>query len=223
MESTKILLIDDEPDILEFLEYNLLQHNFVVEKAKNGLKGIEKFKSFQPNIILIDVMMPKLNGIETCEKIKSLDNSNDCIIIFLSARSEEFTQIAAYDAGAHDFINKPVKPKILIKKIQAIIKQKTPTTITTKNQIRLDKPKHLVFVKDEKIKLTKTQFEILFLLFNHSDIVFNREKIIKEIWGSDYYITKRNVDVQIRQIRKAIGQDKISTIKGLGYKFNSEE
>ena len=222
MESTKILLIDDEPDILEFLEYNLLQHNFVVEKAKNGLQGIEKFKSFQPNIILIDVMMPKLNGIETCEKIKSLDNSNNCIIIFLSARSEEFTQIAAYDAGAHDFINKPVKPKILIKKIQAIIKQKTPTTITTKNEIRLDKPKHLVFVKDEKIKLTKTQFEILFLLFNHSDIVFNREKIIKEIWGSDYYITKRNVDVQIRQIRKAIGQDKISTIKGLGYKFNSE-
>ena len=222
MKSTKILLIDDEPDILEFLEYNLLQHNFVVEKAKNGLKGIEKFKSFQPNIILIDVMMPKLNGIETCEKIKSLDNSDDCIIIFLSARSEEFTQIAAYDAGAHDFINKPVKPKILIKKIQAIIKQKTPATITTKNEIRLDKPKHLVFVKDEKIKLTKTQFEILFLLFNHSDIVFNREKIIKEIWGSDYYITKRNVDVQIRQIRKAIGSDKISTIKGLGYKFNSE-
>ena len=222
MKSTKILLIDDEPDILEFLEYNLLQHNFVVEKAKNGLKGIEKFKSFQPDIILIDVMMPKLNGIETCEKIKSLDNSNDCIIIFLSARSEEYTQIAAYDAGAHDFINKPVKPKILIKKIQAIIKQKTPTTINTKNGIRIDKPKHLVFVKDEKIKLTKTQFEILFLLFNHSDIVFNREKIIKEIWGSDYYITKRNVDVQIRQIRKAIGSDKISTIKGLGYKFNSE-
>ena len=221
MESTKILLIDDEPDILEFLEYNLLQHNFVVEKAKNGLKGIEKFKSFQPNIILIDVMMPKLNGIETCEKIKSLDNSNNCIIIFLSARSEEFTQIAAYDAGAHDFVNKPVKPKILIKKIQAIIKQKRPTTIITKNEIRLDKPKHLVFVNDEKIKLTKTQFEILFLLFNHSDIVFNREKIIKEIWGSDYYITKRNVDVQIRQIRKAIGSDKISTIKGLGYKFNS--
>ena len=221
MESTKILLIDDEPDILEFLEYNLLQHNFVVEKAKDGLKGIEKFKSFKPDIILIDVMMPKLNGIETCEKIKSLDNSDDCIIIFLSARSEEFTQIAAYDAGAHDFINKPVKPKILIKKIQAIIKQKQPSIITTKNKIRLDKPKHLVFVNDEKIKLTKTQFEILFLLFNHSDIVFNREKIIKEIWGSDYYITKRNVDVQIRQIRKAIGSDKISTIKGLGYKFNS--
>ena len=222
MKSTKILLIDDEPDILEFLEYNLLQHNFVVEKAKDGLKGIEKFKSFQPDIILIDVMMPKLNGIETCEKIKSLDNSDDCIIIFLSARSEEFTQIAAYDAGAHDFINKPVKPKILIKKIQAIIKQKQPTTITTRNEIRIDKPKHLVFVKGEKIKLTKTQFEILFLLFNHSDILFNREKIIKEIWGSDYYITPRNVDVQIRQIRKAIGSDKISTIKGLGYKFNSE-
>jgi len=222
MEFTKILLIDDEPDILEFLEYNLLQNNFIVEKAKDGLQGIDKFKSFQPDIILIDVMMPKLNGIETCEKIKSLNNSDDCIIVFLSARSEEFTQIAAYDAGAHDFINKPVKPKILIKKIQAIIKQKRPTSTTLKNNIRIDKPKHLVFVNDEKIKLTKTQFEILFLLFNHSDIVFNREKIIKEIWGSNYYITPRNVDVQIRQIRKAIGSDKISTIKGMGYKFNSE-
>ena len=131
MKLVKILLIDDEPDILEFLEYNLLQHDFVVEKAKNGLEGIEKFKSFQPDIILIDVMMPKLNGIETCEKIKTLDNGDNCIILFLSARNEEFTQIAAYDAGAHDFINKPVKPKILIKKILAILKQKQPSTITT--------------------------------------------------------------------------------------------
>ena len=222
MKLVKILLIDDEPDILEFLEYNLLQHDFVVEKAKNGLEGIEKFKSFQPDITLIDVMMPKLNGIETCEKIKTLDNSDNCIILFLSARNEEFTQIAAYDAGAHDFINKPVKPKILIKKILAILKQKQPTTITTKNEIRVDKPKHQVYVNDEKIKLTKTQFEILFLLFTHSDIVFSREKIIKEIWGSDYYITTRNVDVQIRKIRKEIGQEKITTIKGVGYKFNSQ-
>ena len=220
MKLVKILLIDDEPDILEFLEYNLLQHDFVVEKAKNGLEGIEKFKSFQPDITLIDVMMPKLNGIETCEKIKTLDNGNNCIILFLSARNEEFTQIAAYDAGAHDFINKPVKPKILIKKILAILKQKQPITITTKNEIRVDKPKHQVYVNDEKIKLTKTQFEILFLLFTHSDIVFSREKIIKEIWGSDYYITTRNVDVQIRKIRKEIGQEKITTIKGVGYKFN---
>ena len=222
MKLVKILLIDDEPDILEFLEYNLLQQDFVVEKAKNGLEGIEKFKSFQPDIILIDVMMPKLNGIETCEKIKTLDNSDNCIILFLSARNEEFTQIAAYDAGAHDFINKPVKPKILIKKILAILKQKQPTTITTKNEVRVDKPKHQVYVNNEKIKLTKTQFEILFLLFTQSDIVFNREKIIKEIWGSDYYITTRNVDVQIRKIRKEIGQEKITTIKGVGYKFNSQ-
>lgn len=222
MKLVKILLIDDEPDILEFLEYNLLQHDFVVEKAKNGLEGIEKFKSFQPDIILIDVMMPKLNGIETCEKIKTLDNGDNCIILFLSARNEEFTQIAAYDAGAHDFINKPVKPKILIKKILAILKQKQPSTITTKNEIRVDKPKHQVYVNDEKIKLTKTQFEILFLLFTQSDIVFSREKIIKEIWGSDYYITRRNVDVQIRKIRKEIGQEKITTIKGVGYKFNSQ-
>ena len=142
--------------------------------------------------------------------------------LFICSKRRIYSDCRIWCRRAHDFINKPVKPKILIKKIQAIIKQKKPTTLNAKNEIRLDKPKHLVFVKDEKIKLTKTQFEILFLLFNHSDIVFNREKIIKEIWGSDYYITKRNVDVQIRQIRKAIGSDKISTIKGLGYKFNSE-
>ena len=222
MKSIKILLIDDEPDILEFLKYNLLQHDFIVETAHDGVQGIEKYKTFQPDLILIDVMMPKLNGIETCEKIKNLNNNHDCIIIFLSARSEEFTQIAAYDAGAHDFINKPVKPKILIKKIQAIIKQNNPKKITKKNGITIDKLKHLVLVEENKITLTKTQFEILFLLFNHNDVVFNREKIIQKIWGSEYYITHRNVDVQIRQIRKAIGSDKISTIKGLGYRFNSE-
>tara|TARA_B100000902_G_C27112689_1_gene814451 strand:- start:23 stop:691 length:669 start_codon:yes stop_codon:yes gene_type:complete len=222
MKSIKILLIDDEPDILEFLKYNLLQHDFIVETAHDGIQGIEKYKTFQPDLILIDVMMPKLNGIETCEKIKNLNNNHDCIIIFLSARSEEFTQIAAYDAGAHDFINKPVKPKILIKKIQAIIKQNNPKKITKKNGITIDKLKHLVLVEENKITLTKTQFEILFLLFNHNDVVFNREKIIQKIWGSEYYITHRNVDVQIRQIRKAIGSDKISTIKGLGYRFNSE-
>ena len=222
MKSTKILLIDDEPDILEFLEYNLLQNNFIVEKASNGLQGIEKYKEFDPDIILIDVMMPKLNGIETCEKIKAIDVNNDCVIIFLSARNEEFTQIAAYDAGAHDFINKPVKNKILIKKIQAIIKQKNPETTIQKNGITINTAKHLVYKGDKKIELSKKQFEVLKLLFQNHDIVFSREKIIKKVWGSNYYITARNIDVQIRQIRKAIGQDKISTIKGVGYRFNSE-
>ena len=155
MESTKILLIDDEPDILEFLEYNLLQHNFVVEKAKDGLKGIEKFKSFQPDIILIDVMMPEMDGIAACEKIKNLDTYNDCPIIFLSARSEDFTQIAAYDAGAHDFIQKPTKPKILMKKLEALIKIKNPEKTRNKNEISINTAKHLVYKGDKKIELSK--------------------------------------------------------------------
>jgi len=222
MTDTKILLVDDEPDILEFLRYNLIENEFIVETANNGLEAVKKYEKFQPDIILLDIMMPKMDGIEACEKIKSLDNYNDCTIIFLSARNEEFTQIAAYDAGAHDFINKPVKPRILIKKLQAIIKKNNPEKIIQKNGISINISKHLVFIGDKKVILTKKQFEILKLLFNKNDIVFSREKIIKKIWGSNCYITARNIDVQIRKIRQAIGTDKISTIKGVGYRFDSE-
>ena len=219
----KILLVDDEPDIIEFLRYNLIESGFLVETANNGLHGVKKYKEFQPDIILLDVMMPNMDGIEACEKIKGLDNyKDDCTIIFLSARNEEFTQIAAYDAGAHDFINKPIKPRILIKKIQAIINKNKPKKAIEKNGICINKSKHLVLMDDEKITFTKKQFQILQLLFHQNDVVFSREQIIQKIWGSNYYITPRNVDVQIRQIRKAIGPEKISTIKGLGYRFNSE-
>jgi len=222
MANTKILLVDDEPDILEFLSYNLLEHDFIVETAKDGSEAIKKYEKFQPDIILMDVMMPKMDGVSACKKIKSIDNYNDCTIIFLSARNEEFTQIAAYDAGAHDFINKPVKPTILIKKLQAIITKNNKNKILVKNGISIDQSKHLVFVDNKKTTLTKKQFEILELLFNQNDVVFSREKIIKKIWGTNYYITPRNIDVQIRHIRKIIGAQKISTIKGLGYRFNSD-
>lgn len=222
MANTKILLVDDEPDILEFLSYNLLEHDFIVETAKDGSEAIKKYEKFQPDIILMDVMMPKMDGVSACKKIKSIDNYNDCTIIFLSARNEEFTQIAAYDAGAHDFINKPVKPTILIKKLQAIITKNNKNKILVKNGISIDQSKHLVFVDNKKNTLTKKQFEILELLFNQNDVVFSREKIIKKIWGTNYYITPRNIDVQIRHIRKIIGAQKISTIKGLGYRFNSD-
>ena len=222
MGNIKILLVDDEPDILEFLSYNLLEHDFIVATANNGSEAIKEYEKFQPDIILLDVMMPKMDGVSACKKIKSLDNYNDCTIIFLSARNEEFTQIAAYDAGAHDFINKPVKPTILIKKLQAIIKKNNKNKIVVKNGISIDQSKHLVFVDNQKRNLTKKQFEILELLFNQNDVVFSREKIIKKIWGTNYYITPRNIDVQIRHIRKIIGVQKISTIKGLGYRFNSD-
>ena len=222
MGNIKILLVDDEPDILEFLSYNLLEHDFIVETANNGSEAIKQYEKFQPDVILMDVMMPKMDGITACKKIKAFDNYNDCTIIFLSARNEEFTQIAAYDAGAHDFINKPVKPAILIKKLHAIVKQHNSKKIIIKNGISVDQSKHLVFVDDQKTTLTKKQFEILELLFNNNDVVFSREKIIKKIWGTNYYITPRNIDVQIRHIRKIIGAQKISTIKGLGYRFNSD-
>ena len=222
MNQIKVLLVDDEADILEFLSYTLIENNFSVETATNGLNAIKQYEKFQPDIIIMDVMMPEMDGIAACEKIKNLDTYNDCPIIFLSARSEDFTQIAAYNAGAHDFIQKPTKPKILMKKLEALIKIKNPEKTRNKNEISINTAKHLVYKGDKKIELSKKQFEVLKLLFQNHDIVFSREKIIKKVWGSNYYITARNIDVQIRQIRKAIGQDKISTIKGIGYRFNSE-
>jgi len=222
MNQTKVLLVDDEVDILEFLSYTLIENNFSVKTAKNGLNAITQYEKFQPDIIIMDVMMPEMDGITACEKIKNLDTYNDCPIIFLSARNEDFTQIAAYDAGGHDFIQKPTKPRILMKKLKALIKIKNPEKTRNKNEISINIAKHLVYKVDKKIELTKKQFEILKLLFQNHDVVFSREKIIQKVWGSNYYITQRNIDVQIRQIRKAIGEEKISTIKGVGYRFNSE-
>ena len=222
-KKSKILIVDDIEDNILLIEDHLhceLKSQF--RTALSGREALEILKNWQPDCILMDVMMPEMDGIAACEKIKNLDTYNDCPIIFLSARSEDFTQIAAYDAGAHDFIQKPTKPKILMKKLEALIKIKNPEKTRNKNEISINTAKHLVYKGDKKIELSKKQFEVLKLLFQNHDIVFSREKIIKKVWGSNYYITARNIDVQIRQIRKAIGQDKISTIKGIGYRFNSE-
>lgn len=220
--SKKILIVDDEPDILEFLRYNLEANGYIVETALNGEQCLKKIENFQPSLVILDIMMPRMNGVETCEKIKANKNLKDILVVFLSARNEEFTQLACYDAGGEDFIPKPIQPKLLIKKIESILKRvyrhDTPAIL---NGIQIDYDKYKVIADNQEIQFTKTQFEVFSLLYSKPDHVFSRERIISKIWGTDYYVSTRNLDVQIRKIREKIGNKKIGTIKGVGYKFCS--
>jgi len=217
----KLLVVDDEKDILEFLKYNLEANNYIVETAQDGISALKKLKSFKPSLIILDVMMPRLNGVETCEKIRKDPTLNDVIILFLSARSEEFTQVACYDAGADDFIEKPIKIKLIIKKIEILLKKYISNKVSSINGVILNDKNYTVNSDGETYPLTKKQFHLLELLIPRPDNVFKREKIMQSIWG-DTYVSGRNLDVQIRKIREKIGNNKIKTIKGVGYLFTNK-
>jgi len=217
----KLLVVDDEKDILEFLKYNLEANNYIVETAQDGISALKKLKSFKPSLIILDVMMPRLNGVETCEKIRKDPTLNDVIILFLSARSEEFTQVACYDAGADDFIEKPIKIKLIIKKIEILLKKYINNKVSSINGVILNDKNYTVNSDGETYPLTKKQFNLLELLISKPDNVFKREKIMQSIWG-DTYVSGRNLDVQIRKIREKIGNNKIKTIKGVGYLFTNK-
>ena len=218
----KLLVVDDEKDILEFLKYNLEAKNYIVETAQDGISALRKLKTFKPSLIILDVMMPRLNGVETCEKIRKDPTLNDVIILFLSARNEEFTQVACYDAGADDFIEKPIKIKLIIKKIEILLKRSIHNnSVSSFNGVILNDKDYTVTSDGETYSLTKKQFNLLELLMSKPDNVFKREKIMQSIW-SDTYVSGRNLDVQIRKIREKIGKDKIKTIKGVGYLFSNK-
>jgi two-component system alkaline phosphatase synthesis response regulator PhoP len=218
----KILVVDDEKDILEFLKYNLEAKNYIIETAQDGMSALRKLKTFKPSLIILDVMMPRLNGVETCEKIREDSTLNDVIILFLSARNEEFTQVACYDAGADDFIEKPIKIKLIIKKIEILLKKSIHNnSVTSFNGVILNDKDYTVNSDGETYSLTKKQFNLLELLMSKPDNVFKREKIMQSIW-SDTYVSGRNLDVQIRKIRVKIGNNKIKTIKGVGYLFTNK-
>ena len=218
----KLLVVDDEKDILEFLKYNLEAKNYIVETAQDGISALRKLKTFKPSLIILDVMMPRLNGVETCEKIREDSTLNDVIILFLSARNEEFTQVACYDAGADDFIEKPIKIKLIIKKIEILLKTSIHNnSVTSFNGVILNDKDYTVTSDGETYSLTKKQFNLLELLMSKPDNVFKREKIMQSIW-SDTYVSGRNLDVQIRKIREKIGDNKIKTIKGVGYLFTNK-
>ena len=219
----KILVVDDDLDIIEILKYNLNKSGYLVKSAKNGIEAIKRAKKFMPNIILMDVMMPEMSGIEACSEIKQIDELSETMIIFLSARSEDYTQISAYDAGADDYISKPIKPKILLKKISNIAKKiksnKNMPIVLDLGSIKINREEYLVIQNKNELILPRKEFELLFLLASKPEKVFTRDEIMNKVWGTQVVVGDRTIDVHIRKLREKIGDKHIKTLKGVGYKF----
>lgn len=223
MEQHSILLVDDEPDVLEFLSYNLSKEGFNVTKAQNSSEAFKILKEHQPHLIILDVMMPGIDGIETCREIRSMPGMADTIIVFLSARGEEYSQLAGFEAGADDYITKPIKPRLLVSRVKALLRR-TKQFASVGNgdeisELSIDREKYIVTVLGREISLPKKEFELLNLLASKPNRVFTREEIYTQVWGSDVVVGERTIDVHIRRIREKIGLDNIKTIKGVGYKY----
>jgi two-component system alkaline phosphatase synthesis response regulator PhoP len=217
----KILLVDDEPDILELLSYNLEKEGFKVRTSDNGKRAIELAKEETPDLVLLDVMMPEMDGMETCIELRQIDKLKNTLIAFLTARGEDYSQIAGFDAGADDYISKPVKPRVLVSRIKALLRRSTGVQKPAEEieGIVIDREKYLVKVKGEDLNLPKKEFELLSLLTSQPGKVFTREVILSTVWGDDVVVGDRTIDVHIRKLREKIGDKYIKTIKGVGYKF----
>ena len=219
----KILVVDDDPDIVEILRYNLSLAGYEVKSASNGKECLKKAKLFIPELILLDVMMPEMDGIEACSLLKEIPSLINTRIIFLSARNEDYTQLSAFDAGADDYISKPVKPKILLKKIASIIKriysESEDDHIIKLNEITINRNKFVIIKENIEINLPKKEFELFFLLASKPGNVFTRDQIMIKVWGSEVIVGDRTIDVHIRKLREKIGDLYFKTVKGVGYKF----
>jgi len=222
IEISKILLVDDEIDILEFLSYNLKKEGFIVDTCNNGKSALKKVSSFNPDLVILDVMMPEMDGIEVCEKIREKQRYDDILILFLTARSEDYSELAGFSAGADDYITKPIKPKLLVSRVNAILKRKRkkkndgPIEI---GDIHINKSNHKLLYLNNEIHLARKEFNLLYYLMTVPGKVFTREEIISTIW-KDTVVGDRTIDVHIRKIREKIGSNHIKTIKGIGYKFD---
>lgn len=219
----KILLVDDEPDVIEFMSYNLKKEGYSIFSASNGKDGIELAKKINPDLIVLDVMMPEMDGMATCRALRSLEQFKSTLIIFLTARDEEYSQISGFDAGADDYVTKPVKPRIFLSRLQALLRRSD----TSKKQlnvkigdIEIDPEKYLVYKGTETIELPKKEFLLLQLLMSKPGRVFNREEIMSRVWGNESIVGDRTIDVHIRKLREKLGDDIIKTMKGVGYKFD---
>ncbi len=222
LKNKKILLVDDEEDILEFLSYNLSKQGYRVFQANNGRKGLEIAKSESPDLILLDVMMPEMDGMQVCEQLRELDQLDNTFIVFLTARSEEYSELAGFAVGADDYITKPIKPKLLLSRIQAILRRGRNNSFDNQisiEDLQINKSKFQLFYRSQEIPLAKKEFNLLYYLMTSPGKVFSREDIIDEVW-KDTYVGDRTVDVHVRKIREKIGDHYIKTVKGVGYKFN---
>ncbi len=222
----KILIVDDEPDIIEFLKYNLKKEGYKVFSASNGIEAIEIASKKLPQLIILDLMMPGIDGLETCERIRNIPKLSNVLITFLSARGEDYSQIAGFEKGADDYITKPIKPKLLVSRIKALLKRynnkatdsSSLKTIKIEDLI-IDREKYSVIKSGTLVQLPKKEFELLVLLASASGKVFDRDEIFSKIWGDDIIVGERTIDVHIRKLREKIGDEYISTVKGVGYKF----
>lgn len=219
----KILLVDDEPDILEIVGYNLSAEGYQVITADNGVKAVKKAKKEKPHLIILDVMMPEMDGIEACEAIRKVPELSATIITFLTARGEDYSQVAGFDAGADDYITKPIKPKVLISKVKALLRrlksEDTNQSVIKIGKLTINRDEYKIILGNEEIILPRKEFELLSLLASKPGKVFKREDILDRVWGNEVVVGGRTIDVHIRKLREKIGDDSFKTVKGVGYKF----
>ncbi len=222
-KSKKVLVVDDEADILDLLKYNLVKEGYEVRTASDGMESIKIAKSFKPDLVLLDIMMPRQDGVETCRQLREVKDLKNTHIIFLTARSEEYSEVAAFDAGADDYITKPIKPRALMSRIAAIFrrgsKHRDESIILEVGDLVIDKTSYTIKRKGKSFTLPKKEFELLYFLAQNPNKVFSREDLLQMIWGQDVYVLARTIDVHIRKVREKIGDKKIKTVKGVGYKF----
>jgi len=219
-----ILVVDDDPDIRELIGFNLQQAGFKVETAANGVIGIEKSTKIVPDLILLDVMMPEMDGIEACKRIREHPLTKDCLIAFLSARGEDYSQMVGFDSGADDYMTKPVAPRVLIKRIEALMRRlpsEKSENVIVLNDLTIDRERFLVIKNGEELMLPKKEFELLYLLCSSPGKVFTRDIILSKVWGHKVIVGDRTIDVHIRKLRSKLGDEHFATIKGVGYKFES--
>jgi len=220
----KVLVVDDEEPILELLKYNLDKAGYEVKTASDGMKAVEMAKKFLPDLVMLDIMMPGMDGVETCRRIREIPELQTAFVIFLTARSEEYSEVAAFDVGADDYITKPIKPRALLSRINAVFRRETrksqPSSLIEVDGLKIDRGSYTVTVHGKEISLPKKEFELLYFLAQNPNKVLSREELLHHIWGTDVYVVARTVDVHIRKVREKIGDDYIATVKGVGYKFS---
>jgi two-component system alkaline phosphatase synthesis response regulator PhoP len=222
----KVLIVDDEQDVLEFLTYNLEKEGFEVFTADNGKTGVEIAKKQDPDVILLDVMMPEMDGIETCRSLREQAQFENTIIAFLTARTEDYSQIAGFETGADDYISKPIKPRVLVSRLKALLRRyeskEAKSTVLRAGNIEIDRERYLIVFNGTEMAVPRKEFELLFLLASKPGKVFKREEILNEIWGRDIIVGDRTIDVHIRKLREKLGEELIRTVKGIGYKFEEQ-
>ncbi|HRK54680.1 MAG TPA: response regulator transcription factor [Cyclobacteriaceae bacterium] len=220
----KVLVVDDEESILELLKYNLEKGGYEVRTAGDGAEAVEMARKFIPDLVLLDIMMPKMDGVEACRILRSFPELQNTFIVFLTARSEEYSEVAGFDVGADDYISKPIKPRALMSRIAALFrresKKKGASSQIKMGDLVIDRTSYTIRVKGKEISLPKKEFELLFFLAQNPNKVFSRDDLLQNIWGTDVYVLARTVDVHIRKVREKIGDDYITTVKGVGYKFH---